>query len=286
MSSKGWRLASLGGTIISFEWADRAAGLGIQYLLESHPSSISTFPIAATYRLHSNRSRSGLTVFEDSSCIFSESDQASSLGILLGSMMHTWTVNCFGGLILHAALMSKRGKGLMIGGASGAGKSSLAAWLMGRGWTYHGDEQMYADATDGRWEGFARPVCLKDGWNDIFPDINSPVDQVTRVRGQNLVPAKLFGQTCMPAQAVSAGLMVFPVFQAESDVSLKRLSPAQAAIQLVHLTLNCKNLSNGGVGQAAKMARSFPAYQLSYGNFDQLLPFLDLIDSDNLTEQL
>ena len=285
MLRKGWRLASLGGTIISFEWADSAAGLGIQYLLESHPVSKLTFPIATTYRLHSNRSHSGVTVFEDSSCIYSESDQAGSLGALLESMMRTWTVNCFGGLILHAALMSKRGKGLLIGGASGAGKSSLAAWLMRRGWIYHGDEQMYADATDGRWEGFARPVCLKDGWTEVFPEMNSQADLVTRVSGQTLVPAKLFGQTCMPAQAVSAGLLVFPVFQAKSDVSLKRLSPAQTTIQLVHLTLNCKNLSHGGVGQAAKIARTCPAYQLSYGNFDQLSPFLDLIDPDNLTSQ-
>ena len=285
MLRKGWRLASLGGTVISFEWADRAAGLGIQYLLESHPIPKSTLPIATTYRLHSNRRESGLTVFEDLSCLYSGSDQADSLSILLGSMMSAWTVNCFGGLILHAALLSKRGKGLLIGGASGAGKSSLAAWLIRRGWTYHGDEQMYADATDGRWEGFARPVCLKDGWTEVFPEMNSQVDLVMRTSGQTLVPAKLFGQTCMPAQAVSAGLMVFPVFQAESEVSFERLSPAQTAIQLVHLTLNCKNLSNGGVGQAAKIARTCPAYQLSYGNFDQLSSFLDLIDHDNFTVQ-
>jgi hypothetical protein len=200
-------------------------------------------------------------------------------------MMHTWTVNCFGGLMLHAALMSKHGRGILIGGASGAGKSSLAAWLMLRGWTYHGDEQIYADASDGHWEGFVRPVCLKDGWTEVFPEMNAQLDSVTSLRGQTLVPAKLLGQTCPPTQAVSAGLMVFPEFQAHSEISLKRLSPAQTVIQLVHLTLNCKNLNNGGVGQAAKIARTCPAYQLSYGNFDQLSPFLDLIDRDNLTVQ-
>lgn len=192
--------------------------------------------------------------------------------------MQVWTRSCRDGLMLHAALMSKRGLGLIIGGVSGAGKSSLAAWFIRQGWTYHGDEQMYADAIDRHWEGFVRPLCFKGDWALMFPAMATPPEWVAKVGEQTLVPASLFGQEVLPEVSVRPGIMLFPEFRKGSDFSLKRLSAGQATIRLVQSILNGGNLIHRGVAQAAEVARACPGYDVTYGHFDQLAPLLRLLD--------
>jgi hypothetical protein len=194
------------------------------------------------------------------------------------AMMRVWTRNCHDGLMLHAGLMSKHGRGLMIGGVSGAGKSSLAAWLLSQGWSYHGDEQTYADAGDLHWQGFARPLCFKGDWLSMFPMAAAEPESVVQVGGQALVPASLFGQKLPPEEAVRPGIVLFPKFRKGSEFSLKRLPAGRAAIQLAPLILNGGNLSHRGVAQAAGIARDCPAYDLTYGHFGQLAPLLQLQD--------
>jgi hypothetical protein len=194
------------------------------------------------------------------------------------AMMQAWTRSCRDGLMLHAALMSKRGRGLIIGGASGAGKSSLTGWLIRQGWTYHGDDQMYADASDSHWEGFVRPLCFKGDWASMFPDLVAQPESVARVAGQTLVSANVFGQEFLPEGSVRPGIMLFPTFRKGSDFTLKRLSAAQATIKLVQATLNGGNLIHRGVAQAAGIARACPGYDMTYGHFNQLAPLLQLLD--------
>jgi hypothetical protein len=193
-------------------------------------------------------------------------------------MMQVWTWSCRDGLMLHAALVSKQGRGLMIGGVSGAGKSSLAAWFIQQGWTYHGDEQMYADATDRHWEGFVRPLCFKDDWASIFPAMVTQRESVAKVGGQTLVPANMFGQEFRPEVSVRPGVMLFPTFRKGSDFSLKRLPAGRTTIRLVQSILNGGNLIHRGVAQAAEIARACPGYDMIYGHFDQLAPLLQLLD--------
>jgi hypothetical protein len=196
--------------------------------------------------------------------------------------MQVWTRSCRDGLMLHAALMSRRGLGLMISGVSGAGKSSLAAWLIRQGWTYHGDDQMYADAGDRHWEGFVRPLCFKGNWASMFPAMAAGPESVAVAGGQTLVRANVFGQEVLPEASVWPGIMLFPTYRRGSDFSLKRLPAGQAAIRLAQSILNGGNLLHRGVAQAAEIARACPGYDMTYGHFDQLTPLLQLLsDSGN-----
>jgi hypothetical protein len=180
--------------------------------------------------------------------------------------------------MLHSALMSMWGRGLMIGGVSGAGKSSLAAWFIRQGWTYHGDDQMYADASDCHWEGFARPLCFKGDWSSLFPGIIAPPESIAEVGGQTLVPANVFGQELLPESSVRPGILLFPTFRKGWEFSLQRLSAGQATIKLAQSILNGGNLIHRGVAQAARIARACPGYAMTYGNFDQLAPLLEMLD--------
>ncbi len=201
--AKGWQLAALGGNSVALEWGDPAAGLWVRRLLGCHPCAAACVPVSV-YRLHTDPVARGLTVFGGVDCLYRGSDPAGGAHAVMEAMMHVWTRSCRDGLMLHAALMSKRGRGLMIGGVSGAGKSSLAAWFIRQGWTYHGDEQMYADASDRHWEGFVRPLCFKGDWASMFPAVAARPESVAMVAGQNLVPANVFGQEILPEALSSA----------------------------------------------------------------------------------
>jgi hypothetical protein len=267
----------LGGNAVALEWGDAAAGIWVRRLLGCHPFAAPCVPVAV-YRLHTDPVERGLTIFGGADCLYRASDPAGGAHIVMEAMMQVWTRRCRDGLMLHAALMSKQGRGLMIGGVSGAGKSSLAAWFIRQGWTYHGDEQMYADAGNRHWEGFVRPLCFKGDWASIFPAVVAQPDSATKVGVQTLVPANVFGQEVLPEGLVRPGIILFPTFRKGSDFSLTRLPAGQATMRLVQAILNGGNLIHRGLAQAAQIARACPAYAMTYGHFDQLAPLLQLLD--------
>ena len=277
VAEKGWRLAALGGNSVALEWSDAAAGLWVGRLVGAHPGAAPSLPVAV-YRVHTNRIEPGLTVFNGPQCLYTGADPAAGAHAVMEALMRVWALRCRDGLMLHAALMSKQGRGLLIRGESGAGKSSLAAWLLQQGWTYHGDEQMYAQASDGPWEGFVRPLCFKGDWAARFPALAAPPESIARVGGQTLVSPNLFGQDALPAVSVRPGLMLFPAFRPGAEFSLQRVPAGQATMHLVQGILNGGNLNNRGVAQAAEIARVCPGYQLSYGHFDQLAPLLEMLE--------
>jgi len=65
-------------------------------------------------------------------------------------------------LLLHAAVVERDGKALVLTGVSGAGKSTLAALLSLRGWRLMGDEFALLDPATGLLHAFPRLVSLKN----------------------------------------------------------------------------------------------------------------------------
>lgn len=67
---------------------------------------------------------------------------------------------------LHATCVSRFGRGVLLRGASGAGKSSLALQLIGRGWMLVADDQVELVATDTAL--LARAPDKLRGWLEIY----------------------------------------------------------------------------------------------------------------------
>jgi hypothetical protein len=74
-------------------------------------------------------------------------------------------------------------------------------------------------------------------------------------------------------------LIVFPRFEAEAPLELTRISPARAAVRLIETVANTRNLPDHGLARITELASNVETYNLTYGRFDQLRPFLDLIES-------
>lgn len=75
---------------------------------------------------------------------------------------------------IHAACVSRHGKGMLLCGDSGAGKSSLAYACARAGWTYTSDDSSYllCDGNPPNVIGNSHQVRFRPSANDLFPELH------------------------------------------------------------------------------------------------------------------
>lgn len=270
MHDAGVRCLEFGGHVIALEWADAAAGAWVSLLTDAHPSAPASLP-TKVFRLHTGTSGPQLTVFSDHACIYRGDVPADGLHSLMEAMMNHWVRASCGGLMLHAGLVSREGRGLMLPGPSGSGKSSLIAWLTQRGWAYHGDELVFVSSDGSAWQGFARPLCLKGDWRSLFPQRDLAVEALQGATDRCMVPASAFSRLrgAGPESALPWRI-VFPTHTPGQTAELRRVSAGQSAIRLVQAVLNGGNLPQRGMSVIGGMARSIEVFDLRYGGFGDL----------------
>ena len=153
-------------------------------------------------------------------------------------------------LMLHAAVLEKNGRAVVLPGDPGAGKSTLTAALMLSGWRLLSDEIALVDRDDGLLVGLARPVSLKNASIDVirraFPDavIGAPAFDTHKGTVAHLRPSAdsvaRVGEKARPAW------VVFPRWREGSPA---RLSPHSRADALLHTASHAFNYSLlGGLG--------------------------------------
>lgn len=171
---------------------------------------------------------------------------------------------------LHAGVVSKSGRAILVAGESGAGKSSLIAWLVEYGFDYLTDE--IAILKDQRSEvgGLRRAIVLKPGSMEIVQnfDVFRRMKPVVAGRHRMLMPEGA-GQAD-PDPAAKCGLIIFPKFAAGSEMQIEPLTAAQSGLKLVSCNINARNFPDGGFRAVSALARQAPAVTLKYGNYDQL----------------
>ena len=177
---------------------------------------------------------------------------------------------------LHAGAVAHNGKAVLIAGPTGAGKSSLVAWLIGNGFDYLSDEIALLFAGEATILGLPRALVLKPGSAE-------EVLALPTYQGAGLVPA---GEHVMvrprlveprEARPHACGLVVFPHYEAGSGLRVEFISPAQVALRLVGTNLNARNLADGGFRALTSFARQVPALTLRYGGFEQLQGTVDVL---------
>ena len=195
--------------------------------------------------------------------------------------MLEWGMNwCIAGhahhyLMLHAAVLERNGRALIMPGDPGAGKSTLTAALMLDGWRLLSDELTLIDRGDGSLHGLARPVSLKNASIDVirqaFPDavIGAPSHDthkgtVAHVRPSADSVARV-GEKARPAW------IVFPRWRKGSPA---RLSPHSRADAFLHTASHAFNYSLlGGLGFElnAALMDACECHDFEYSRLDDAL---------------
>jgi len=175
-------------------------------------------------------------------------------------------------LAIHAGLVSRGERTILLPGSSGSGKSSVTTWLVSHGWRYHTDELVAIDLVTRAVKAFTRPLNIKTrgvpAVREIF-DLDSVEDQCQISAGVTMIPHRLVNSD-FSANVPHITHVIFPKYIAESEPELIELSGAEAGLEMMRSNVIARNLPNHGFSQITALVRDIPAYRLHYQHFDNL----------------
>jgi hypothetical protein len=189
------------------------------------------------------------------------------LFVLLGEVVRALITDLDSGVALHAGAVLNGEQGILLPGATGAGKSSLTAWLAGKGFNYATDECVVLKPQVPYFNALARPVITKNNTSESATSLKK-MSKVSIVSG----PISIFWpENALPSdQLRRCQLIMFPRFEKGAQLRIESLSAAQASLELMACNVNARNLCDHGVRIITSVARCVPAITLRYGSFDQL----------------
>lgn len=189
-----------------------------------------------------------------------------------------WCVTgyCHTRLTLHAAVLERHGRVLLMPAPPGSGKSTLCAALMLDGWRLLSDEMALLDPATGLVTPAPRPVSLKNGSIDIIrrraPRAHWGPAAHDTLKG---TVVHLRASSTSVARAAEPGLpgwLVFPKYQADAPARLLARPKAASLMQLAQNSFNQHVLGKSGFDALAEVVERSDCYDFSYARLDEALP--------------
>ena len=264
------RVVSFAGQSLAIKYHPSFAAL-IEFLYQDANASVDPRANAdVTLTIASDGDQ--LTLQQGTRCLYRGSDESELATTLIQQTIFHLIDKNKDGMALHAAALSRNGKGIILPGASGRGKTTLSTWLATKGFNYLTDEYVFIEEKTNIIQAFSRPPNIKvkgiDALDSYF-DINAHKDQTIRSSQVAMIPPQLLNPNNKKEQAV-VSLIVFPNYKEDSELDLEKLSKARAGLTLMECLVNARNLDGHGFGEATRLVRDTPAYLLTYSSVDQL----------------
>jgi hypothetical protein len=179
---------------------------------------------------------------------------------------------------LHAACVSRNGKGLLLCGDSGAGKSTLAYACAREGWTYTSDDTSYLinDSRIPRVIGHAHRVRFRPSARELFPELEDKALS-PRLEGK---PSIEVSTAALPMGRTAAESPVHAVvFLRRSPGVSARLDPLSAGSAVGRLSAG---LFSAGVVRAKHesglgILGGVPAWELHYSDLNDAIGSLEAV---------
>lgn len=186
-------------------------------------------------------------------------------------------------LLLHAGVVEREGRALVLTGPSGAGKSTLAALLGEGGWRFMGDEFALLDPADGRLHAFPRAVSLKNESLALFADVDpqrlgprlegTPKGTIRHLR-PNAEAAGRMDEAARPA------LILFPRFGADLPAAIRSVGAAEAFVRLTQASTNYVALAERGFEALSCLVTSTPALAVDYASSAEGVALIEQLWAD------
>ena len=192
-----------------------------------------------------------------------------------------WCVygHCHQYLALHAAVLERNGRALILPGPSGSGKSTLCAGLAFNGWRLLSDELTLIDPARLVILPVPRAISLK----------NASIDVIRR-----FVPDAIFSDVvndttkgsvahCRPTHDVMArandvarpGWLVVPRYDAGAEPRLQPLPKARAMMKAVDSTFNLNIQRRGGFELLGQLVDRSECFEFTYSRLEDALAVFD-----------
>jgi len=176
-------------------------------------------------------------------------------------------------LIIHAAAIEKNGFVAIMPGVPGAGKSTLTAGLVNRGWRLLSDEMALISLTDGRVMPLVRPISLKNESialiRDFVPGAQFSAachDTIKGTVAHLKPPQESLNRVDEPARPA---WIIFPHYVNGLPATLATYSKAASLIEIARNAFNYSVHGARGFAVLADIVESSRCYRFSYGDLDE-----------------
>jgi hypothetical protein len=172
---------------------------------------------------------------------------------------------------LHAAALTKDGRGALFAGPSGAGKTTLAVVLAQAGWALASDDIAPIDLDTGAVHAFPKPLNVRAALVDL------PVPRVTwppPARGPRLVPADAFVRQRAPFQPDH---LFFIAYEPDAPPLLERVPAGRAAAESIEYV---REGGAASVAALARLCRRAAAWWIRYPNSDEAVELVEKASSN------
>ncbi|MEN3951489.1 HprK-related kinase A [Iodidimonas sp. SYSU 1G8] len=194
------------------------------------------------------------------------------MAALMFEQAFNWCVatRTFTHLILHAAVVAREGRAIIIPGQSGQGKSTLCAALVARGWRHVSDEFCLLDPETLRITAHPRPISLKNASIDVVaawaPDLvlSTPLRETPKGTVAYVQPRR--ADIDAAGDLVAPVAVVFPHFDPEAEAGLSPMGKAAAFIALSACSVNYREIGKAGFEALSAIAGERPVLAASYSD--------------------
>lgn len=181
-------------------------------------------------------------------------------------------------LILHAAVIAKQDRAVIMPAPPGSGKSTLCAGLVGNGWRLLSDELAIIDMESGKIVPMPRPVGLKNQSIEIIrsflPDaVIGPVCHDTRKGTVAHMAASR--QDSQNREKAIPRWIVFPQYVAESEAVLTPHPKAHAMVELANNAFNYNIAGLAGFKRLAQIVDDSEAFNFRYSRLEDAVRVFD-----------
>lgn len=174
------------------------------------------------------------------------------------------------GPALHAAAVQVGKRGILLPGNSGAGKSTFVAWLTACGYGYLTDELVVLSDDSDRIRPFTRPLTIRSASVEaLTPYVQFQESEVLSGDSGCMVPHRLLNPDFAPVQP-PLSLILFPRYKAGAAPTLTELTPGIGCSRLLECCVNARNIPGHGISGLARITRTIPILELTYGSFPGL----------------
>ena len=188
--------------------------------------------------------------------------------------------------VMHAGMVARAGKGILLPGGTTHGKSTLTAMLVHEGLDYLGDEHVILDREGSlAVRGFPRPIVLRE---DSYEKIREIVPALEPVVPPLLIEGKgdfyIDPENLRPgsvAEQAELLYIVFPHYAPDESPALVPISKADAMVQLLRGFLHFKHFRAAAIEGLSNIVDRVPCYSLITGQYKETVSLISELLSSN-----
>jgi HprK-related kinase A len=182
-------------------------------------------------------------------------------------------------LVLHAGVVERGGRAVILPALPGAGKSTLVAALSARGYRLLSDEFGVMGLDNSKLLPLLKPVALKGASIGVIREfapasVLGPVFPKTR-KGDVAHVAPPTGSTTRRHEAAEAALVLFPQFETGARLELEPFPRARAFAKISANSFNYGLLGRSAFVALGRLVQSCDIYRITYGDLGEAIATID-----------